>query len=70
MAFGNRHFAPEGARSQLLNASTGTPADPVVFDRMTGRPIAAPDYAMVPGRRRTSASARAMRAARCEPGAA
>ena len=28
---------------------TGKPADIGVFDRATGKPIAAPDYAMVPG---------------------
>ena len=49
MAFGNRHFAPEGAMVQVVNAKTGKPADIGVFDRATGLPIAAPDYAMVPG---------------------
>ena len=49
MAFGNRHFAPEGAMVEVVNTRTGQPADIGVFDRVTGRPIAAPDYAMVPG---------------------
>ena len=49
MAFGNRHFAPEGAMVQVVNTKTGKPADIGVFDRATGLPIAAPDYAMVPG---------------------
>src|SRR3989440_8125995 len=49
MAFGNRHFAPEGAMVEVVNTKTGKPADIGVFDRATGKPIAAPDYAMVPG---------------------
>jgi DNA-binding HxlR family transcriptional regulator len=49
MAFGNRHFAPEGAMVEVVNTKTGKPADLGVFDRATGLPIAAPDYAMVPG---------------------
>jgi DNA-binding HxlR family transcriptional regulator len=49
MAFGNRHFAPEGAMVQVVNTKTGEPADIGVFDRATGLAVAAPDYAMVPG---------------------
>ena len=49
MAFGNRHFAPEGAMVEVVNTKTGKAADIGVFDRATGLPIAAPDYAMVPG---------------------
>ena len=49
MAFGNRHFAPEGAMVQVVNTKTGKPAEIGVFDLATGLPIAAPDYAMVPG---------------------
>lgn len=49
MAFGNRHFAPEGAMVEVINTKTGKAADIGVFDRATGLPIAAPDYAMVPG---------------------
>jgi DNA-binding HxlR family transcriptional regulator len=49
MAFGNKHFAPEGAMVEVVNTKTGKVADIGVFDRATGLPIAAPDYAMVPG---------------------
>jgi DNA-binding HxlR family transcriptional regulator len=49
MAFGNKHFAPEGAMVEVINTKTGKPADIGVFDRATGLPIAAPDYRMVPG---------------------
>ena len=49
MAFGNKHFAPEGAMVEVVNTKSGKAADIGVYDRATGLPIAAPDYAMVPG---------------------
>ncbi|HMK79122.1 MAG TPA: helix-turn-helix domain-containing protein [Xanthobacteraceae bacterium] len=49
MAFGNKHFAPEGAMVEVIDTRTGKPADIAAFDRATGEPIAAPHYAMVPG---------------------
>jgi DNA-binding HxlR family transcriptional regulator len=49
MAFGNKHFAPEGAMVEVINTQTGKVADIGVVDRATGKPIAAPDYRMVPG---------------------
>jgi DNA-binding HxlR family transcriptional regulator len=44
MAWGNRHFAPEGPTVQIVDAKTGQPADPVLVDRATGRPIDGPDF--------------------------
>ena len=44
MSWGNRHFTPDGIRVQMVEASTGVPADPVLVDRRTGRPLAEPDY--------------------------
>jgi DNA-binding HxlR family transcriptional regulator len=49
MAWGNRHFAPEGASVQIVDARTGTPAEPVLVDRATGRPITGPDFVIAPG---------------------
>jgi DNA-binding HxlR family transcriptional regulator len=49
MAFGNRHFAPEGRSVTIVNVETGAEADPVMVDRATGKPIRAPEFAMVPG---------------------
>ena len=49
MAWGNRHFAPEGASVQLVDARTGVPADPVLVDRATGRPVIGPDFVIAPG---------------------
>jgi hypothetical protein len=49
LAFGNRHFAPEGASVLLVDARTGLAADPILVDRMTGRPLEAPNYVYAPG---------------------
>jgi DNA-binding HxlR family transcriptional regulator len=73
-AFGNRHFAPEGASVVLVNAETGAPADPIMVDRASGRPIAPPEFSFAPGpaaservRRRYAASARPAPAATARP---
>jgi DNA-binding HxlR family transcriptional regulator len=49
MAFGNRHFAPEGKSVTIVDVQTGAEADPVVVDRITGKPIREPEFAWVPG---------------------
>lgn len=48
-AWGNKHFAPEGASILLVDAATGVPADPVMVDRASGRPLAAPEFKFAPG---------------------
>lgn len=49
VAFGSRHFAPEGPAVQLADAATGQILDPVLTDARTGRAIALDRVAMVPG---------------------
>lgn len=49
LAWGNRHFAPEGASVEIVNVKTGTPAEPIFVDRKTRLPIAAPDFRFVAG---------------------
>ena len=49
LAWGNRHFAPEGASVQIVDAQTGAVAEPVVVDQASGRPLASPDFKIVPG---------------------
>jgi DNA-binding HxlR family transcriptional regulator len=49
LAWGNKHFAPEGPSVLLVNARTGAAADPVLIDRSTGRPIEAPEYTFAAG---------------------
>jgi DNA-binding HxlR family transcriptional regulator len=39
LAWGNKHFAPEGESVVLVDAVTGKRADPVLVDRATGKPI-------------------------------
>ena len=49
LAFGNKHFAPEGASVLLVNTRTGAPVDPILVDRATGHAIKEPNYAFAPG---------------------
>jgi len=63
-AWGNKHFAPEGASVLLVDSKTGKPADPVLVDRRTGREVIDPAFRFAPGpaasaavRRRLAASA-------------
>ena len=49
LAWGNRHFAPEGKSVLIVDTKTGEEADPVLIDRKSGRPIAEPDFRTAPG---------------------
>jgi DNA-binding HxlR family transcriptional regulator len=49
MAWGNRHFAPEGARVVLADEATGAIVDPILVDRATGVPITEARHHVVPG---------------------
>jgi DNA-binding HxlR family transcriptional regulator len=49
LAFGNRHFAPEGESALVVDALTGLPADPVMVDRGSGRPLATSDFKLAAG---------------------
>ena len=64
VAFGNRHFAPEGASVEIVDAKTGTPADPVLVDRLTGRPLVSPEFKLAPGPAAREARGGGMRDAR------
>lgn len=70
-AWGNRHFAPEGQSSVLVNARTGKPADPVLVDRNSAKPMANREFRLAPGpaarertRKRLAASAWGFRASK------
>jgi DNA-binding HxlR family transcriptional regulator len=58
LAWGNKHFAPEGASVLLVNTKTGATVEPVLVDPATGRPIEEPEYAFAAG---PAAGARARR---------
>src|SRR4051812_38660506 len=49
MAFGNRHFAPEGESIRIVDAATGEPAEPILVDRRSGRPLVEPDFTLAAG---------------------
>src|SRR5262245_20283282 len=49
LAWGNRHFAPEGASVLLVDAKTGAAVDPMLVDPASGRPIDTPDSAPIAG---------------------
>lgn len=64
LAFGNRHFAPEGETVRIVEAATGRPADPILVDRVSGRPIAGPDFVVAAGAASSPALRRRMAARR------
>ncbi len=49
LAFGNRHFAPEGLSVMLVDAASGQPAEPVLVDRSSGRLLVEPEFKVVAG---------------------
>src|SRR5882724_129629 len=49
LAWGNKHFAPEGASVLVADTETGAIAEPVIVDRTTGRPMPGPGFSLVPG---------------------
>lgn len=49
LAWGNKHFAPEGKSVVLVDIETGETADPMVVDRKTGRPLTEPGFRSAAG---------------------
>jgi len=49
LAFGNKHFAPEGPAVQIVDSQTGAVADPIVVDRLTGKPLSETTHRSAPG---------------------
>ena len=49
MAWGNKHFPPEGPSVILVNRKTGAAVDPILADPATGRPVDEPDYTLAAG---------------------
>jgi len=49
LAWGNKHFMPEGHTVDLVDAETGAVAEPVLVDRLSGRVLAAPEFATAAG---------------------
>ena len=49
LAWGNKHFAPEGASVVIVDTQTGAEADPVLIDRNSGRPLFPPQFRSAAG---------------------
>src|ERR1700748_3188331 len=49
LAWGNKHFSPEGPSLVIADSQTGVWADPVLVDRESGRALATPAFVPVAG---------------------
>jgi DNA-binding HxlR family transcriptional regulator len=49
LAWGNRHFAPEGPAIQIVNNRTGAVVEPALVDGATGERLAGPDFSLAAG---------------------
>jgi DNA-binding HxlR family transcriptional regulator len=49
LAWGNRHFAPEGASVIVVDSQTGEEAEPILVDGKSGRPLVAPAFRSAAG---------------------
>jgi DNA-binding HxlR family transcriptional regulator len=49
LAWGNKHFAPEGESVLLVDRLTGKIADPILVDRVTKRPITDAEHRFTAG---------------------
>jgi DNA-binding HxlR family transcriptional regulator len=49
LAWGNKHYAPEGPSVVVVDAETGTEADPVLMDRVSGKVMTHPKFRSAPG---------------------
>jgi hypothetical protein len=49
LAWGNRHFAPEGPTVVVVDSETGEQAEPVLIDRRSDRLLVEPAFRSAPG---------------------
>ena len=49
VAWGNKHFAPEGASVVVIDSKTGAQADPILVDSKSGRPLTPPAFRSAAG---------------------
>src|SRR4249919_1434367 len=49
LAWGNKHFAPEGASVIVVDTETGEVAEPVLVDRRSGKVMVEPAFRSAPG---------------------
>lgn len=65
LAWGNKHFAPEGASVILVDRETGRPAEPVLTDAVSGKRMTREQFRSAPG----PAAAESTRQRHAGPGA-
>ena len=70
LVWGNKHFAPEGARVVVIDSKTGEEADPVLVDRKSGRPLATPAFGLAAGLAADARTRRRYRLVAAEPATA
>jgi DNA-binding HxlR family transcriptional regulator len=49
LAWGNKHFAPEGVSVVIIDSQSGAEAEPVLVDRKSGRPLVTPAFRSAAG---------------------
>lgn len=49
LAWGNKHFAPEGASVVIVDSESGAEAEPLLIDRKSGRPLVPPAFRSAAG---------------------
>jgi DNA-binding HxlR family transcriptional regulator len=49
MGWANRHFAPDGVASQLVDVRTGQPVEPMLVDKASLRPLTEEDFKFAAG---------------------
>ena len=49
LAWGNKHFAPEGPSVLVVDSETGSPADPILVDRNSGKIMSEDTFHSAPG---------------------
>ncbi len=49
ITWGNKHLAPEGTAVMVVDTATGELAEPMLVDRVSGKPMAAPAFRAVAG---------------------
>ena len=49
LAWGNKHFAPEGKSLVIIDSRTGEETEPVLVDRRSGRILVKPDFRLAAG---------------------
>jgi len=67
LAWGNKHFAPEGESVMLVHSQTGARAEPAVIDQVTGAPLVHPIFRAAPGPAATEALRRRYTAPGSQP---